>query len=193
MNGAAGHQAYVEIGGADGNQAAPGQKHTALVQETNAAPRSMSGLAKSGARKTIQLSSGEMPQRVAGKRVERQQNNVRSQDKRAQADAEMPIEVESLYNVVPEKQNEHDCDVEKIAVKVLKDEGKLCFTLIFAFGRLTDGTRRRIEKKRPVVSFAVVIAGGAKPEGPGKNEQRRRKFPPMMQGIDQRRIKRGEV
>jgi len=170
MDGATGHQAHIEIGGADGNQAAPGQKHMALVEKTNAAPSRVTGLAKSGARKTIELPTGEMPQRMAGKRVERQQNDIRSQDKSAQADAEMPVEVEGLNNVVPEKQNEHDCDVEKITVKVLKDERKLRLTLIFAFRRLTDGARRRIEKKRPVVSFAVVIAGSAKPERPGKNE-----------------------
>ncbi len=193
MDGAAGHQAHVEIGGADGDQAAPGQKHVPFIEKTDSPPGCVAGLAESGAREAIELPSGEMPQRVAGKRVERQQNNVRGQDKCAQADAEVAVEVESLNNVMPEKQNEHDCEVEKITVNILQDEGKLRFALVFAVGRFTDCASRRIEKKRTVISFAVVIAGSPKTERPGKDEQRRRKFPPMMQRIDERRIERREV
>src|SRR5580658_1075242 len=134
-----------------------------------------------------------MPQRVAGKRVEREQDDVRGQDQTAKPDAKVAVEVEGHDSVVPKKQDEHNCEVEKIAVNILQDERKFRFAPIFAIGRFTDGARRRIEKKRAVVSFAVVIAGSAKPERARENEQRRRKFPPMMQRIDERRIKWGEI
>src|SRR5580692_6941534 len=107
MNGAAGHQAHVEIGGADGDQATPSQKHMPLVQKTNAAPGSVAGLAETGARKAIKLSSGKMAQRVARKRIKRKQDDIRGQDECADADAKVAVEVEGHDSVMPKEQDEH--------------------------------------------------------------------------------------
>ncbi len=116
MDSAAGHQAHVKIGGADGDQAAPGQKHVALIQKSDAAPGGMAGYAEGSARKAIEFAAGKVAQRVAGKRVEREQDDIRGQDERADADAEVAVEVEGHDSVVPKKQNEHDRHIEKIAV-----------------------------------------------------------------------------
>src|SRR5580693_3888885 len=193
MYSAAGHQAHVKVGRADGDQATPGQKHVALVEKGDAAPDSVAGLAESGAREAIEFASGKVAKRMAGKRVEREQDDVCGQDKCADADAKVAVEVEGDDGVVPEKQDEHDRQVKKIAVNILQDKRKLRFPLILAIGRFTHSACRRIEKKRAVVSFAVVIARSAKPERSREDEQCRRKFPPMMQRIDQRRIKRGKI
>src|SRR6185437_4755916 len=62
-----------------------------------------------------------------------------------------------------------------------------------AVSGLADGTGRRIEKKRAVIRFAVVVARRAKSQRPAQNQYRRRKRPPVMLRINQRRIKRREV
>src|SRR5580692_11765193 len=153
----------------------------------------MAGHAESRAGEAIELASGKVAQRVAGKRVQREQDDVRGQNDGAEADAKVAVEVEGHEGIVPKKQDEHDRQIEKISVDILQDERKLRLPVVFAVGRFTHGASGRIEKKRAGVSFAVVVARSAKPERPREDEQRRRKFPPMMQRIDQRRIKWGKV
>ena len=75
---------------------------------------------------------------------------------------------------------------------VLQDQWKFCFAAI-AVSWLADRACRRIKKKCTVIRFAVVIARGAKSQRPAQNQYRRRKRPPVMLGINQRRIKRREV
>src|SRR5450432_2797888 len=76
---------------------------------------------------------------------------------------------------------------------ILQDKRKRGLAAIFAFGGLAHGAGRRIEKKSAIVRFAVVVAGGAKPERAGEHQQSGRKRPPVMLRIDQRRIKGRKV
>src|SRR5580658_8387428 len=108
MDGAAGHQAHVEISGADRNQAAPSQKHVPLIEKTDSTPSCVARLPESGARKAIEFAPGKVAQRMARKSVQREQNDVRGQDESAQADAEMAVEVKGLNHVMPQKENEYD-------------------------------------------------------------------------------------
>src|SRR5579872_2253597 len=105
----------------------------------------------------------------------------------------MAIEIVGEHGVVPEKSKEHEREIEKVAVNILQNERKLRFALVFAFGRLAHGASRWIEEKRAVISLAVVVAGGAKTERAGEDEQRGRKSPPVMLRIDERRIERRKV
>src|SRR5438034_7403313 len=78
-------------------------------------------------------------------------------------------------------------------MNILQNKRKRCFALIGSLAAFTHRACRRIQKKGPVIRFAVVITGGAESQRPGKNQQRWRKFPPAVSGIDQRRIKRREI
>lgn len=189
MDGAAGDHTDVKVREADGDETRPGQKHVAIVQEADAAPGGETGFAEGGAGETVEFSSGEMAEGVAGKRVQREHDDVDAHDQSAEADSEMAIEIVGEDGVVPEKSKEHEREVEEIPVKILEDKRKSRFALVVAFGRLTDGASGRIEKKCAVVGFAVVVAGCAKTKRSSKDEQRGGKLPPMMMGIDKRRIK----
>ena len=78
-------------------------------------------------------------------------------------------------------------------MEILENEGKLGFSTVFAAAAFADGTPGRIEEKGAVVRFAIVVASGAKAERTAKNEQGGRELPPMMIGIDQWRIERGDI
>src|SRR5215472_3718124 len=134
-----------------------------------------------------------MPQRVAGERVKREQCYVQSEDKRANADSELPAEGKRTNGVVPEKAKKKNRQIEKVAMNILQDERKRSFAAILAVGRFADGARGRIEKKRAVVSFAVVITGSSKTQRSEKNEQSGGKRPPMVPRIDERRIEGRKV
>ena len=63
----------------------------ALVEECEFLPARMPGAVKRGAGEAIQLAAHDVPQRVAGERVQREQNDVGQQDQRSQADAEVVL------------------------------------------------------------------------------------------------------
>ena len=64
-------------------------------------------------------------------------------------------------------------------MNVLKDEGKAALPrVILAKAGFTDGASGRIEKKGAIVSFAVVVASGAKTKRRAKNQDSGRKSPP---------------
>src|SRR5882724_9196837 len=127
-----------------------------------------------------------MAERMAGKRVERKERNVDRQDQRADTNPKMALEKESADGVVPKKNDEQNREIEKIAMDVLEDERKSGFPAIVATKWFTDGTSGRIEEKRAVVGFAVIVAGSAKTEGPGENQKGRREGPPMVSRVEER-------
>src|ERR1700722_3909322 len=112
----------------------------------------MAPLAKRRARKTIELSTGEMPQRIARQRVRRQQDDVDEQHERADAHPKFSVPPERVVRVFPQKCEKNDREIERVAMQILQNERKLCFTAVRAF-RLTNGTRRRIGEKRAIVRF----------------------------------------
>src|SRR2546429_562126 len=78
------------------------------------------------------------------------------------------------------------------AMQILQDEGK-CRLAAIRSAALADHTGRGVEKERAIIGLPVVVAGHAESQRAAQNQQRGRKQPPMVMGVDQRRIKRGEV
>src|SRR5437588_11482464 len=83
------------------------------------------------------------------------------------------------YRVVPEDDQKDDCDIKKIAMEILQNERKARLPTVTMRMRLADRASRWIEKERAVISFAIVIAGGAKPERRPQNQDSRRQRPPL--------------
>src|SRR5215831_2745837 len=105
-----------------------------------------------------------MPQRVAGERVKRKQRYVQSEDKRANADSELPVEEKRTNGVVPEKAKKKNRQIEKVAMDILQNKRKCGLAAVFAVRKFADRTGGRIEKKRAVVIFTVVITRSTKTE-----------------------------
>ncbi len=161
-NGAAGDHADVEVREADGEKTAPREEHVALVQKGGEAPGFEAGAAESGAREAVKLASSEMAKRMAGKSVERKQDNVESEDERADSDAEVAVEEEGTNGVVPEETDKENREVKEIAMNILQDERKSRFATIIAACRFTYRAGWRIEEKGAVKRLAVVVTSAAK-------------------------------
>src|SRR5207244_1761726 len=139
-----------------------------------------------------QRSAGQVEHRETGKRVKAKQNHGNEQNQRAHTDSYGAIEEEGANGVTPEKSEENHRDIEKIAMQILQDEGK-CRLAAIRSAALADHTGRGVEKERAIIGLPVVVAGHAESQRAAQNQQRGRKQPPMVMGVDQRRIKRGEV
>ena len=134
--------------------------------------------------KQSSLPPTRLSQRMAGKCVDRQQDDVHQHHQRAHADAELPAEIKGHDRVVPEERHEDHRDVKEIAVHILQDERKRRLALILAMAALAHRARRWIEEESSVVRFAVVVTGQAKAERPAENQDRRGKRPPVVLRID---------
>src|ERR1051325_7213795 len=120
-----------------------------------------------------------MGQGVARKSIGGQKDYIDEHDQRAEADTKFAIEVESFENVIPEKAEEQDGEIEKIAMNVLQDERKASLTtIVFAEAGFAHSTGGWIEKEGPIVSFAVVVASGGEAKRGAEDEDGGRKFPP---------------
>src|SRR5205807_4191522 len=104
-----------------------------------------------------------MPQRMAGEQIQGQQNNIDQENERTHGHVKMALIPESLNCVFPEKNNEDDGKVEKIAMQILQDKRKLRFAAILPACGLAHRAARWIGEKRAIVGLAVVIAGHAEP------------------------------
>src|ERR1700733_4682654 len=162
-----------------------------LVEYTDASPSGMARPAQGRAGEAIEFSADQMAQGMARKCVGRQQDNVHQHDQGANADSEFTVEIEREDRVIPEKGDEYHRDVKEVAVHILQDERKRCFTAIVPAPTLTHGARRRVQQKSAVNRFAVVIAGSAETQRPGENQYRRRKRPPVMLGGGKGRGEKG--
>src|ERR1700756_655144 len=129
---------------------------------------------------------------MARQRIRRQQNDIDQQHQRAHTHSELPVKVESLKHVFPQEKQEQHRQVQKISMDILENERKSRFALVvpipFAYR-----TSRRVQEKRAIVGFAVVIAGSPEAQWPAQYQQCWRKLPPMMMLINQRRIEWREV
>src|SRR5580658_1058849 len=112
---------------------------------------------KGGAGKKVELSPHDVAERVAGQSVSRKQDYVEQEHERADAHSDSPVKKEGAKRVAPEEDEEDESDIEKVAMEVLKNEGKFRFTPI-AVSAFTNGACRRVEKKSPVIRLAVVVA-----------------------------------
>ncbi len=96
----------------------------------------------------------------------------------------LPSKKKALIASYQRKQHKENCEIEKVAMNVLQDEGKTRFRHdSFAQAGFAYGASGRIEKKSAVVGFAVVVAGGAETEGRAEDQQGGRKFPPVITEI----------
>src|SRR5258708_9566070 len=90
--------------------------------------------------------------------VAAQENSVSEQDQSSDADAKSIFEPHGPPSVMSKQHDENQCEIEKVAMYVLKDERKGSLAEIFLAG-LAHRTGRRIGPKRLVVCAAIVVAG----------------------------------
>src|ERR1700692_668550 len=95
-----------------------------------------------------------MAEQMARQRVNGKQDNVEQQNQAADANAKLSVEEKTLDGVMPQKNQEKNREIKKIAMHILQNKWKGRFAAIFAVGRLAHGTRGRIKKKCAVVRFA---------------------------------------
>src|ERR1700676_3053331 len=113
-----------------------------------------------------------MAERMARQRVNGKQDNVEQQNQAADANAKLSVEEETIDRVMPQKNQEKNREIKKIAMHILQNKRKGGFAAIFAVGRFANGTRGRIEKKCAVIGFAVVVTGGAKSQRTHQHQKR---------------------
>src|SRR2546428_2553208 len=149
-----------------------------LIEKRNALPRAVARTTGRNAGKTIDVPADDVSQRMARQRVAGQQDDVRQQHQRADTYAKVSshgrVKPKSRNRVVPENHQEDDGNIEKVAMQILQNKGKPCFASVTSARRLADRTGRRIEKKRAIVSFAIVITRRPKAERRPENQDRRR-------------------
>src|ERR1700716_1931086 len=78
-------------------------------------------------------------------------------------------------------------------MEVLQYEGKASLASVRPPASLADRASGRMQEERPVIRLPIVVARSAEPERAGQDQKCRRKPPPVVVGIDQRRIKRREI
>src|SRR5271168_1588776 len=143
--------------------------------------------------KTVELPPDDVAERMAGQGVSRQQDYVEQQDQRADSDADSSVKKQSVKGIVPKKNEEDEANIEKVAMEVLQNKRERGLAAIAVLPALADGASRRIHEKSPVISLAVVVAGDPESQRPNQDQQRRRKRPPAMMWVNERRIKRREI
>src|ERR1700759_4028645 len=102
-----------------------------------------------------------MPQRMARQRICREQDDVDEHHEGSDAHSELSVPPECVVDVLPQKRDEDDGEIERVAVEILKDERKFRLATVGAL-RFPNGTRGRICEKSAIIRFAVVVTGGAK-------------------------------
>src|SRR5216683_966555 len=95
---------------------------------------------------------------MAAECIAAHQNRVSGQDQSSDADAESVLKPHGLPGVVSQKHDENQCEIEKVAMYVLKDKRKGSLAEIFLAG-LAHRARWWIGPKRFVVCAAIVVAG----------------------------------
>src|SRR5438105_4247968 len=176
--------AHVEVGEAHREEAQPGPAHVPAVERACAA---VGGAADARASQLVAPAAHEVAQRVAAQRVAAEEDHVHGQHERAQADAEGDAarhgigEPHRLPDVVEKDDEEHQGEVEEVAVDVLQDERERALAEV-ALAWLAHRARRRIGPECLVVRAAVVVAGHAEAAGGPQDEQggreRQRHRPP---------------
>jgi len=87
-------------------------------------------------RKHIPNTPDQMAQRVTAESITAEQNNIYGQYDRADADAERGLsgervcKPEGLHDIARKYDEEEQCEIEKVPVYVLNDEGKRIFAPI---------------------------------------------------------------
>src|SRR5215472_12495777 len=90
-------------------------------------------------------------------------------------------------SVIPEETYKDKGKIQRVAVQVLQNEREAGLAAVVAL-LFAHGARGRIEQRRPVQSFAVVVAGSPEAERASQNQKCRRQRPPVVMRIDERRV-----
>src|SRR6185295_20367548 len=138
LNQAHGEKAHVDIRGGHREEGDPRVELVALVQAGEPLPEAVPGARARRAREAVEISADQMAPGMAGRRVERQGPGAREDEERAEADAEPSVEVERPPDVVPQENKPEEREIEREAMHVLEDEGKLGLTRVGAL-ELADG------------------------------------------------------
>src|SRR5229473_4369438 len=94
---------------------------------------------------------------MAAERIAGQENRVSGQDQSSDADAKSVFKPHGLPGVVSQKHDENQCEIEEVAMYVLKDKRKGSLAEIL-LARLAHRAGRWIGPKRLVVCAAIVVA-----------------------------------
>src|SRR5947207_9334384 len=105
----------------------------------------------------IEFSAHQMSPRMAREKIQRQQDDVEQQNQRPESNPNSVGKEKSFDRVMPKEDEEDNCQIHEITMDILQDERKPCLATIIAL-TLRHGATRRIEKERPVIRFAVVVA-----------------------------------
>ena len=149
--------------------------------------------AKRRARKTIQLSAGQMPQGMARQRVDGKQDHIHQQNQRAHADAKLPVKEESADRVVPQKSQKNNRQIQEIAVHILQNERETWSRRDTCDCAVRRPRRPADQEKTPGNMLCGSNSRWREIPAARQNQKRGRKWPPVMLRIDQRRIKRRKI
>src|SRR5215475_1414078 len=117
-----------------------------------------------GARETIQLSSRQMAQRMAGECVQSEQDNIDQQDKRAHPNSKPILKKESANCIPPKEHKIEKREIKKPAVKILQDKRKRSLAAVAPLACFAHRASRRVQKERTIVGLPIVVAGRTKPQ-----------------------------
>lgn len=96
-----------------------------FIEKAGAAPGGVSWPTIGDAGKAVKIAAHDVPQRVAGKCVERKQNNVGQQYERAHTHSRVTCKPKRADRVVPEYYQKDQCDIKEITVQILQDKRNL--------------------------------------------------------------------
>ena len=105
-----------------------------------------------------------MTARVAGETKKRKQTGVDEKDQGAETEMEPIWKLKRQNDVPPQKGQDHQRKVEKIAVKILQPKRKAGLAAVSFACVAHSAIRGRLEKGA-VVSFAVIVTGETKAAG----------------------------
>ena len=152
----------------------------------------MTRAAKRCARKTIQLAAREMAQRMTGDKYNVSKVTFTSRTSEP-TPTPKPSSKKKRGSHRAKESEKDDREVKKVTVQILQDERKPGLATVLTAGSLrsprSPADRERTHGSMPCGSNSRWLEIPAARQ----NQQRRRKLPPVVMGVDQWRIKRREV
>src|SRR5262249_51553853 len=154
----------------------PRPAHMAPIKAANAAVDLLSNRRLG---QSVETSTNQVPQRMATKRVARDQYHINGEHQGSDADSKDLLpgswigKPHPVPNIVREDQDEDQRQVQEIAMDILNDQRERALTPIVR-SRFAHRARRGIGPERFVVGPTVVVAGKAKPGGRPNDQERRR-------------------
>src|SRR5260370_8424160 len=173
------NQPNVKIRKSGGKKARPGKQHVVFVEVTAQLPGRVPRAPGSNAGKAIKLAADQVPQRVTGKSIEGEKDNVGQHDQTAHTDAEamtdgkranafmscrkvgsdgIPAirERKCPNGVIPKEADKDKSKIKSVTVQVLQNEGEAGFTPVIA-GLFANSPCWRIPEETTLVGLPLVV------------------------------------